>query len=223
MKKIMLCMLFMFLSFVCVPAPQAHALKNWRQAEINCNKAVKMYSGFGNGWIMPMSDSFPGEEAALYSIYNCCNLEAGYRITPRGVMSALDWGILNDKIPQLKADGIIPAYYQYAPIETNPKTGTFKLKKMWNEGYDFSSVFNADWYRENVRTTMAKGSDELLFIEGWVNRDLYYGIPAHPDFNVEAYIEYNPDLYAVYKNDVVAYIIHYIEKGQYEGRITNYE
>lgn len=64
------------------------------------------------------------------------------------------------------------------------------------------------------------GGDRVLLVSLFTTEGMQKGLQGSPTFNVYTYMNNNPDLVAAYGTDLKSYYTHYIEQGQYEGRIA---
>lgn len=152
------------------------------------------------------------------NIANCVP-EANYATTPDAIAYVVDTGLFVDQIDQFKAEGKLPAYYEYRPLDKYPKTGQAQLQKLIDSGVDLSSVFDPEWYHSHIAAAWTAPAD--MYRDDFV-KQLVSGVQGCATFDVDAYKEYNPDLYAVYGNDNHAYVVHYLTKGKDEGRVCVY-
>lgn len=148
-----------------------------------------------------------------------CSLESNYGTTPDAVAYVVDTGLFVDNIDTLKAEGKLPAYYQYRPLDKYPKNGQAELQKLIDSGVDLSPVFDPEWYHRCIVRAWTAPAER--YQEAFV-KSLVSGIQGCATFDVDAYKEYNPDLYAIYGNDNHAYVVHYLTTGKNEGRICVY-
>ena len=72
-----------------------------------------------------------------------CRLEYNYATTPDAVAYVVDTGLFVENIATLKAEGKLPAYYEYRPLDKYPKAGKEELQKLIDSGIDLSPVFDA--------------------------------------------------------------------------------
>lgn len=148
-----------------------------------------------------------------------CVPEANYATTPDAIAYVVDTGLYVDQIDQFKAEGKLPAYYEYRPLDKYPKTGQTQLQKLIDSGVDLSLVFDPEWYHSHIVAAWTAPAD--MYRDDFVKK-LVSGVQGCATFDVDAYKEYNPDLYAVYGNDNHAYVVHYLTKGKDEGRVCVY-
>lgn len=163
-----------------------------------------------------------GRKAALKDItedINGAKIEYNYATTPDAIAYVVDTGLFVDQIDQFKAEGKLPAYYEYRPLDKHPKTGQAQLQKLIDSGVDLSPVFDPEWYHTHIAAAWTAPAD--MYRDDFVKK-LVSGIQGCATFDVDAYKEYNPDLYAVYGNDNHAYVVHYLTKGKDEGRVCVY-
>lgn len=160
-----------------------------------------------------------------YDAYNYClkycNAGCAYELSPLGVMVYIDnTGDLSDRIPELKAAGVLPEWYTYHPLAEYPKMSRQTLIDLWDQGVDMSPIFDAKWYNKNIHPNiMTSDADEQFFKSYFVGNDMYRGLPGSPEFDLMTYMAYNQDLYDAYGSDVTAYYVHYLTQGKNEGRI----
>lgn len=148
-----------------------------------------------------------------------CVPETNYATTPDAIAYVVDTGLYVDQIDQFKAEGKLPAYYEYRPLSKYPKNGRAQLQKMIDSGVDLSPVFDPEWFHTHNASAITAPSDVY---RGYFMDYLVSGVQGCATFDVDAYKEYNPDLYAVYGNDNHAYVVHYLTKGKDEGRVCVY-
>lgn len=148
-----------------------------------------------------------------------CSLSANYTTTPDAVAYVVDTGLFVDNIDTLKAEGKLPAYYQYRPLDKYPKNGQAELQKLIDSGVDLSPVFDPEWYHTHIVPSWTAPVER--YQEAFA-KSLVSGVQGCATFDVDAYKEYNPDLYAIYGNDNHAYVVHYLTTGKNEGRICVY-
>ena len=86
--------------------------------------------------------------------------------------------------------------------------------------YDYSSVFDAEYYLEhNPDVKAAYGDDEDAALQHFVRWGMSEGRPSSPDFDVVSYYNANRDLrVAYYGTDLGRYYEHYMRWGESEGR-----
>lgn len=163
-----------------------------------------------------------GRKAALKDItedINGAKIEYNYATTPDAIAYVVDTGLFVDQIDQFKAEGKLPAYYEYRPLDKYPKTGQTQLQKLIDNGIDLSPVFDPEWYHSHIAAAWTAPAE--MYRDDFVKK-LVSGVQGCATFDVDAYKEYNPDLYAVYGNDNHAYVVHYLTKGKNEGRVCVY-
>lgn len=148
-----------------------------------------------------------------------CNAEVNYATTPDAIAYVVDAGLFVDQIDQFKAEGKLPAYYEYRPLDKYPKTGQAQLQKLIDSGADLSPVFDPEWYHSHIVAAWTAPAE--MYRDDFVKK-LVSGVQGCATFDVDAYKEYNPDLYAAYGNDNHAYVVHYLTKGKDEGRVCVY-
>ncbi len=114
-------------------------------------------------------------------------------------------------------------YMNYGHKEGRIAIGTTTMQNgatVYN-GKNYSSVYNAEYYRSNnsdVKKTY--GLDDVAMLGHFVNYGINEGRQGNSTFNVYSYAYAYSDLRNAYKNNLKSYYLHYINYGCKEGRIA---
>ncbi len=83
-----------------------------------------------------------------------------------------------------------------------------------------AKIFDGDYYALMYPDVAAQSNGSELYL---MNHYIYFGINEgrNPSatFNATDYMNNNPDLVAIYGDNMLGYVYHYVNAGQFEGRI----
>ncbi len=99
--------------------------------------------------------------------------------------------------------------------------GTTKTTTTQDASY-YAPVFNANYfYNHNPDVAAAIGYDEAKLLAFFIKQGMAEGRRGSANFDMEIYRYWNRDLLLTYANDYEKYYTHFLNYGQYEGRIAN--
>ncbi len=85
----------------------------------------------------------------------------------------------------------------------------------------YAPVFNANYfYNHNPDVAAAIGYDENKLLQFFIKQGMAEGRKGSENFDMEIYRYWNRDLLLTYANDYQKYYMHYLNYGQFEGRIA---
>lgn len=84
----------------------------------------------------------------------------------------------------------------------------------------YAPIYDATYYSTLYPDKAAAFDNSYFMFLNFLEEGTSAGLQGSPTFNVYTYMNNNPDLVAAYGTDLKSYYTHYIEQGQYEGRIA---
>ena len=120
--------------------------------------------------------------------------------------------------------GAIKHFVEYGMAEGRQASSSFELQSYKNAHPDLRRAFGYDWkqyYMHYVMYGQAEGRVATNVSELCGATTVYQGVDYSVVYSFEEYKAYHPDIKALYANDDIGAIKHFVEYGMAEGRQAN--